>query len=792
MPNVQALDVQADAAEIRRALDLLAVPGGMVEIRALKIPGRGKPYNSAGYFSDMSKAVLSAATLDKRKASGVYLVLNEINPALLARSPNQTTDYLDPTTSDNDIIRRRWLPLDLDPKRPAGVSSTEDEHCAAEDVAQKCWTWLSSLGWPAPILADSGNGAHLLYRIDLPSDEAIALMVRDAIAAVADRFSGPDVDVDRKVFNAARIWKLYGTTARKGHAMPDRPHRLARLVEVPDSVEAVPVELLRALAAMAAKPEPPVRHNDGGRGEQFTSRLDVPKWLTARSVGFKVKDRPDSKGRTVFILDTCPLDNGHGGHGETAIYQAPDGKLAAACMHNGCSGKGWQEFKTAIGPPDPGHWEPPLQRNNSKATTATTATRPIAPGTRVRALDRDNFGEVTSDNGDTCTVHFVSPEGQPADVELPKTQLCDTDGRPLAKPEKAIDFGLIPAGEMLRRDYTVQWLIPYFMAACQHMLWGGPLKACKSLTAIDAAVTLALGGRFLGHFPVTRPTKTMFLSGESGWPVLQENVRRISRAAGASDLELDRNLIVGVRLPKFGDPHYMAAFEGVMKEHGPEAVFLDCAYRCVPGDNASNLFAMGELLDSVGRTFEDCKSTLILLHHSPKHIPVGDPLQLDNLAFAGFAEFSAQWALLNRQTTYTPGSGHHDLWLTVGGRAGHSGVFGLTIDEGEFEVGRDREWQVGVTPSKEVWEDKHKQREQEREARQSAKLEEVKAKILRVAARYKQGETMTRLKDEAGLKDAAFKPALAALLDAGDLVPCEIVKEGRKTPFPGYMLVTQE
>ena len=134
--------------------------------------GRGKPCTAAGYFTDLDKAVQAAAALDKRKAAGVYLVLNEINPALLARSPNQTTDYPDPTTSDGDITRRRWLPLDFDPTRPAGISSTEDEHCTAEDVARQCAAWLYSLGWPAPILADSGNGAHLLYRIDLPNDEA--------------------------------------------------------------------------------------------------------------------------------------------------------------------------------------------------------------------------------------------------------------------------------------------------------------------------------------------------------------------------------------------------------------------------------------------------------------------------------------------------------------------------------------------------------------------------------------------------------------------------------------------
>ena len=148
--------VAADPAEIRRALDLLAVPGGVVEIRGIKIPGYGKPFPAAGYFTDPDKAAQAAATLDKRKAVGVYVVLNEINPALLARSPNQMTDHLETTTSDNDIIRRRWLPIDFDPTRPSGISSTDAEHDAAETLARECADWLrEDAGWPDPPSAAS-------------------------------------------------------------------------------------------------------------------------------------------------------------------------------------------------------------------------------------------------------------------------------------------------------------------------------------------------------------------------------------------------------------------------------------------------------------------------------------------------------------------------------------------------------------------------------------------------------------------------------------------------------------
>ena len=108
-----------------------------------------------------------------------------------------------------------------------------DEAVRAFDLAlaraREIRAYLQAQGWPEPLLADSGNGAHLLYRVDLPADDGG--LVAGALAALAFRFTDALVSVDEKNFNPARIWKLYGTVAAKGDATPERPHRLSRLVE---------------------------------------------------------------------------------------------------------------------------------------------------------------------------------------------------------------------------------------------------------------------------------------------------------------------------------------------------------------------------------------------------------------------------------------------------------------------------------------------------------------------------------------------------------------------------------
>jgi hypothetical protein len=90
---------------------------------------------------------------------------------------------------------------------------------------------LDSLGWPPPLVLDSGNGFHLWYPIDLPA--ADGGRVGRVLKGLACLYDTPAAAVDTSVFNPSRIAKLPGTWARKGDATADRPHRMARVLEAP-------------------------------------------------------------------------------------------------------------------------------------------------------------------------------------------------------------------------------------------------------------------------------------------------------------------------------------------------------------------------------------------------------------------------------------------------------------------------------------------------------------------------------------------------------------------------------
>ena len=158
-------------------------------------------------------------------AAGVYLTLNPVVPELLARCANHTKRAKD-GTKDHEILCRRWLFVDIDPVRPRGISSTDEQHEAAVACAWKIGKWLmEEWNWPAPVLVDSGNGAYVLFRTELENNGANTDLIERVLKTLDQRFSDAKVEIDVTTFNAARIMRIPGTLNMKGDSTADRPHR---------------------------------------------------------------------------------------------------------------------------------------------------------------------------------------------------------------------------------------------------------------------------------------------------------------------------------------------------------------------------------------------------------------------------------------------------------------------------------------------------------------------------------------------------------------------------------------
>jgi hypothetical protein len=98
---------------IRRTLAVLFEPGDVIELRAMK----HRRCTYSGYYDDRDALVKDALALNKL-CGNVYVTLNGVQPSLLARRANRCEQYADVTTADAQIVRRRWLPIDVDPAIP--------------------------------------------------------------------------------------------------------------------------------------------------------------------------------------------------------------------------------------------------------------------------------------------------------------------------------------------------------------------------------------------------------------------------------------------------------------------------------------------------------------------------------------------------------------------------------------------------------------------------------------------------------------------------------------------------
>jgi replicative DNA helicase len=249
--------------------------------------------------------------------------------------------------------------------------------------------------------------------------------------------------------------------------------------------------------------------------------------------------------------------------------------------------------------------------------------------------------------------------------------------------------------------HQLKWLVPQVLVAGQPAVVGGPKKTLKTSVVLDLAISLGSATPFLGKFAVPKPARVAVLSGESGAATLQETAQRICKAKGIS-LESCDVLWQPDGLPRLSDPGDREELRRGLAEAGVEVVVIDPLYLCLLGGGeraaATNLYEVGPLLLRASDACLEAGATPVLVHHATKAAPKkaegGDPLDLEDLAFAGVGEFARQWMLLSRSSPYRPGTGHHALMLAVGGSAGHSAVYSVTIEEGGGADGR--RWQVRV------------------------------------------------------------------------------------------------
>jgi len=388
----QSSITEPDFDSINDALHVICDPGDVHEVR---VPDTNLGV-LAGWFDDLD--AMSHAILDLTRGEGkyegkygfkelrslpesVYLSLNPVTDDLLALVGNRIRSC-ETTTKDHDIVAIKRLFLDGDPWRRKGVSSTDAGHTLAITKMIEVRDYLIGMGFPQPCLADSGNGAHLIHATLLDNTPDDRALVEAYVKAVSLRFGVPCkhgekmkpptpgyddtiINIDAAVFNPSRIVTAYGTMKRKGTDIPERPHRLSRILESPSRLEIVERGVIeKVIADLTPKNSTTVKmeateQSRGGEAalefehlgfgsidtkELWAQRADEPlKPIAGFDLAVQLEEmgllagQPQIAGVfTHYPVQECPFNPEHK---KVRLSQHRSGTITYLCPHNSCQGK---------------------------------------------------------------------------------------------------------------------------------------------------------------------------------------------------------------------------------------------------------------------------------------------------------------------------------------------------------------------------------------------------------------------------------------------------------------------
>ena len=324
-------------AIIRQWYDIFRDNHELVEIRIID-PSVKRTYS--GYFTDVETILRE---VKKYGHCNIYFTLNAIDPACYSREQHdKIVTKPKSTTSDNEILGRKWCLIDVDCEKPSDTNSSDEEKELAKEVVNNVYKFLRNEGFEKPIVCDSANGYHLLLRQAMKSSAENTETMKKFLQVLDMYFSTDKVKIDCSTFNPSRICKLYGTYSRKGSDTKERPQRLSTILRVPQEVKVTPNEYFEKVAGYLPAPPKKDRSNNYGR-----DTFDLDAFIAEH--GIKVHRIVETSTSTKYILEECPFDSSHRAP-DSAVFKMADGSFGFKCFHNSCQQYTFKDFRLKYDP----------------------------------------------------------------------------------------------------------------------------------------------------------------------------------------------------------------------------------------------------------------------------------------------------------------------------------------------------------------------------------------------------------------------------------------------------------
>ena len=323
-------------SEVQKTIDVLNAYG--IHRINLRLLGGRKTENQVCQIDDID--VPTVVSNDRKTA--YYTTFNEINDDC------ETGNI---AIKDSNISSYRFLLIDVDPERPSGTCATEAEKQSAITKTDNILEWFENNGFAQEniIIADSGNGMHLLVPLNFITANSAKDTVKAFLNLLSKKFSDKDSKIDTTVYNPSRITRLYGTINCKGENTSERPHRQSKLMRIPSEVLAGLTE--EDLKTLTVKLEDSLTEKVNKTVLESIEASDVKpyilakgeEWLKHYNLEFH-SYKEDEHGTKLYPFKTCPMKEHSNTDSGACFTITKYGRCRFKCLHASCSSKTINDF----------------------------------------------------------------------------------------------------------------------------------------------------------------------------------------------------------------------------------------------------------------------------------------------------------------------------------------------------------------------------------------------------------------------------------------------------------------
>lgn len=275
-----------------------------------------------------------------------------------------------------------------------------------------------------------------------------------------------------------------------------------------------------------------------------------------------------------------------------------------------------------------------------------------------------------------------------------------------------LDFGFEPIDltDLLENeDLKLEFIVEGAFVADQSLFIGGQQKCFKTGVAADFAISMAIGGKFLGRFQCLEQRRSAFFTAEIGQAKAKFLAKSILASKGETTFPSGWIDIID-QIPPFsidknGNPVNNKAINGLKRYFDwrkPDIAIFDPLYLAMCGSAVGDMYEIGGVLRHIVDVCQEFEIWPVFCHHARKDASKEfQPMELNDFYGSGVGAFARQWILLSHAEPFADGKAK--LFSKIGGSAaGDQGLWRLTIDEGQPDDIMQRTWGVSIVPEDEA------------------------------------------------------------------------------------------